>query len=277
VLYAWEVPLLKSLGTAPLPRTFDYHANAMHFQPMPEGVRCAVVVEVPIGNLTFTENQDAKTYNAHLSLLAIVKNQQGTIVQKFTKDLPLHGAADKEAAVKSGHFIYEEFFTVPAGRYTLETALLDHTGEKVSAKRVSFLARATPSGVNLSSLAFVRSFDRHPTPETEEALRYQGGKVTPTLTAELPAKPGVALSVYFVVYPDKNIPAPPELTLQFMTDGQLVGQAQPQLPAPDASGRIAYVASSPTASMKPGLYQLRARVKQGDSVAQEDSTFTVEP
>lgn len=279
VLFAWEVPLLKSLGTAPLPRSFDYHANAMHFQPMPDGVRCAVVVEVPIQNLTFTDNPADKTYNAHLSLLALVKNQQGTIVQKFTRDLPLHGGADKEAAVKNGHFIYQEFFTVPAGRYTLETALLDHNGEKVSAKRVAFLARAAPSGVNLSSLAFVRSFDQRPATvaETDEALRYQGGKVTPTLTADLPAKPGVALSVYFVVYPDKNIPTPPELTLQFMSDGQLVGQAQPQLPAPDASGRIAYVASSPTASMKPGLYQLRALVKQGNSVAQEDSTFTVEP
>ena len=278
VLFAWEVPLLKSLSANPLPRTFDYHAGAMHFQPMPDGVRCSLVVEVPIGNLTFTDNKDAKTYGAHLSLLALVKNQQGAIIQKFTKDLPLHGAAEQEDAVKKGHFIYQDFFTVPPGRYTLETALLDHAGEKVSAKRVSFLARATPSGVNLSSLAFVRSFDKRPAAaDADEALRFEGGKITPTLTADVPARPGVALSVYFVVYPDKNIAAPPELTLQYMTDGQLVGQAQPALPAPDAAGRIAYVASSPTASMKPGVYQLRARVKQGESVAQEDSTFTVEP
>ena len=277
VLFAWEVPLLKSLGSAPLPRNFDYHAGAMHFQPLPDGVRCAVVVEVPIRNLTFTDNQETKMYSAHLSLLALIKNQQGAIIQKFTRDLPLHGAVDKEEAVKGGNFIYEDFFTVPPGRYTLETALLDHNGEKVSAKRVSFLARATPSGVNLSSLAFVRSFDKRPLTEAEEALRYEGGKITPTLTAAVPAKPGVALSVYLVVYPDKNIAAAPELTLQFMSDGQLVGQAQPPLPAPDAAGRIAYVASSPTASMKPGIYQLRARVKQGDSIAQEDSTFTIEP
>lgn len=278
VLYAWEVPLLKSLGSSPLPRGFDYRAGAMHFQPLPEGVRCAVVVEVPIRNLTFTDNKDTKMYSARLSLLALVKNQQGAIIQKFTKDLPLHGAADKEEAVKGGHFIYEDFFTVPAGRYTLETALIDQEGQKISAKRVSFLARATPSGVNLSSLAFVRSFDkRAAAADADEALRFEGGKVTPTLSAEVPAKPGVALSVYFVVYPDKNIAAAPELTLQFLTDGQLVGQAQPALPKPDAAGRIAYVASSPTASMKPGVYQLRARVKQGDSVAQEDSTFTVEP
>ncbi len=278
VLYAWEVPLLKALTSNPMPRNIEYRAAAMHFQPTPAGVKCAVVVEVPIRNITFTDDAAAKTYNAHLSVLALIKNQDGSIIQKFTRDLPLRGDAAKEEAVKGANFIYQDYFTVAPGRYLLETALLDHQGDKISAKRASFLVKATATGVNMSSLAFVRSFDDKNAPkDAEEPMHFQGGKVTPTLAADLPARKGVALSVYFVVYPDKNIAEKPELTLQFMTDGQLVAEAKPALPEPDATGRIPYVASSPTAAMKPGQYQLRARVKQGNTITQEDSTFTVEP
>ena len=55
-----------------------------------------------------------------------------------------------------------------------------------------------------------------------------------------------------------DAPARTSLALEFSRDGEAVGRSSPELPAPDAAGRIPYVASVPTQSLKPGRYEVAA-------------------
>jgi hypothetical protein len=82
--------------------------------------------------------------------------------------------------------------------------------------------------------------------------------------------------MYFVIYPNKTIPDPPKLAIQFLKDGKVVGQAQPDLPAPNAEGIIPYVATSSAETMPAGQYEIRVVAMQGNTRAEEHSFFTVQ-
>jgi hypothetical protein len=56
-----------------------------------------------------------------------------------------------------------------------------------------------------------------------------------------------------------------------------VGQASPDLPPAGKDGLIPYVATLPLANFAPGTYELRATVKQGASMAEEKTSFSINP
>ena len=93
------------------------------------------------------------------------------------------------------------------------------------------------------------------------------------------------IAVYLSLHPGEA-PEPPRLTLEISQDGQVVGRATPDLPAPDASGRVAYLGQfradrfapgplhdpSPRAAGIPGVDdgdvlpgESRARLDRGDA------------
>jgi len=53
--------------------------------------------------------------------------------------------------------------------------------------------------------------------------------------------------------------------------------SNPQLPAPDVEGRIAYLATVPMDKLEPGRYVIRALVRQGSAAAEEYAFFSVNP
>ncbi len=281
VAFAYEVPLLKALDSKPLPRDIDFRAGVLRFHTNAGLTNCTVMVEVPMQNVTFTEDKQKGTYKARVSLMVLVKNAQGTVVRKFARDLPLAGASVMLSQVKSGHYIYTDHVAVAPGRYTLESAVLDQEASKVSARKSSFFVPQA-TDLALSSVSIVRRVEAVKAGaldlnvEDENPFEFRGGKVTPTLNSTLPGGKGASLSIYFVVYPDSKNAEKPQLTIEFLKDGQIVGKGSPQLPQPDAKGRIPYLATSSAESMPAGLYQVRARVKQGTAEAEETTTFSVE-
>jgi hypothetical protein len=71
--------------------------------------------------------------------------------------------------------------------------------------------------------------------------------------------------------------AAPALTLDFVRDGRIVGRAQPAVPAPDASGRIAYVGGVPSGGFPPGAYEVRLTLAQGAEKATASTRFDLVP
>jgi 5-hydroxyisourate hydrolase-like protein (transthyretin family) len=64
--------------------------------------------------------------------------------------------------------------------------------------------------------------------------------------------------------------------MSFFKDGQALGSAPIALPAASADGRIAYVAALPGEAFKPGSYQIKLDVKQGDTIAEQAVDFQVQ-
>ncbi|MBZ5582137.1 MAG: VWA domain-containing protein [Acidobacteriia bacterium] len=276
-LMPFEIPLLQALSTRSAAADVRFRSELVRFGSTPQGIRAAVVVEAPIGGLTFRENREKGVFNAHLALVALVKNASGQVAQKFTRDMPLQGTLDKLAGVKGANFIYKETMTLPPGRYTLETAVSDRENGRLGVVRASYFLSSEPKGVALSDIALVRSYQPGANAlEPSDPFQFQGGRVTPTLTRVVKAAPGAMLSLFFVVYPDASNPAKPSLEVEYLKDGKVVGKGALDLPAPDANGRIPYVMSSSAASMEPGEYVIQATAKQGASTAQEQTTIQIE-
>jgi VWFA-related protein len=271
----YEVPMLGALASTPIPKNIPYHSSALHFQSKSGGPESAVVIDVPLDGISVSTNQEKHYHQAHLSVLAIYKDSHGGIVRKFSQDVPATAPIDQLEAFRKGHFIYTQHAELSPGRYTLETALLDREGMKVSAKRQAVIVPPPSPGVGLSSLSIVRSIatdhalDSRATAQAGDPFDFPGGKVTPSLDDSVKGGPGAALSLYFTVYSQSGATSPPELSIDFLSDGKPVAHGEPKLPAADQSGRIAYIAETPIGTLKPGQYEVAVTVKQAGKTAQE--------
>ncbi len=275
-LFPYEMPMLNALNTMPLARGVPFHSTALHFQRTADGIQTAIVMDVPMEGIAPVINSVNKTFQTHLAVMALVKNQQGEIVQKLSQDVPLQYPLDKLDAAKQSHFTYLRHIDLPSGRYTIETAVLDQDGQKVGAKKAIYTVPAPAAGIAMSSVTLIRRVDQSKTDDPSDPFHFQGGKVTPSLTSDVKGGANAKLSCFFVVYPQAGVADKPELFMDFLQDGKMLGRATPVLPAVNERGRIPYVATSPIDTFKPGMYELRVTVKQGAALAQEHMLFTVE-
>jgi VWFA-related protein len=289
ILLSHEVPLFKALSATPLPKQVDYRAAAFRFRPG-EGddhsmVQCAFHIEVPMENVAIRKNEAAKTFEARVAFLVLMKDPQGVIKRKISRDVPYSGPLDKLDQFRQGNIAYNEYFPLAPGRYVMESALVDRVGEKLSAKRQVFLLAAQPPGVAISTLTLVRRVEPAGLQEgTAEAravkandpFRFPGGKIIPALTTGIKGGSGATLAVYFSVFLHQNSTEKPLLSLEIVADGKQTAQAQPALPDADATGRIPFLATLPLDTLSPGTYQLVATVRQGQTVAREMLGFEVE-
>jgi len=271
-----EFALLKALDSNPAPAEVDFRAAAVKLAPGASAVNGLVVLEVPMSGVKFTENIAEKTFSSRISLMALIKDEKGEIVKKVTTDLPRKGPLAIVGQAKAGNFIYTEQFSVPPGKYTLESAVLDHEAAKSGVRKSAFVAEARPSGVGLSNLCLVRNYQPNLKDlDPKEPMQFQGGKITPTLSGQIFSGKGVSLSTFFIVHPDPALKDKPTASIEFLVDGSPIANAELPLPAPDAQGRIPYVMSVPADNMPAATYEIHVTVKQGSSKAEERMKVTV--
>ena len=227
-----------------------------------------------------SRDETQKTYYAHFSLVALLKDPQGKVVRKFQRDIPYSGPIDKLELFEAGSFIYSEPFEAGPGRYLLETALADRISGKIGARRANIvLAAPPPDKASISSLALIRRVEPVEGPDAKgDPFRFPGGKVPPPLVARTPAGPGAQISIYCVIYTGGPGAPKPQLFMEFIADGQSLGKAEAPLPDPDASGAMPYIANIPAAQWPAGQYEVKATVVQaGAVVAEETAAFAIVP
>ena len=110
--------------------------------------------------------------------------------------------------------------------------------------------------------------------EQENPLIVGPNVISPVLHPAVAESAGVPF--YFVAYTDKAVQQPPNLTIEFLKDGQAIGHSSPDVGVPGEDGRIQYVGTIPTATLKPGEYTAVFQLQQGPEVAQEAGFFVVQ-
>lgn len=280
VLFAWEVPLLKSLATKPPPRDLEFRSAVYRFAGEGGLVKGVVDLEIPLKSFEVSKDEAQKTYYAHFSLVALLKDPQGKVVRKFQRDIPYSGPMDRLELFEAGNFIYSEPFEAAPGRYLLETALADRISGKIGARRANISLPAHESGkASISSLAMIRRVEPVEGADAKgDPFRFPGGKVTPTLDARIPAGPGAQVSIYCVIYTGGQGAPRPQLFMEFIAEGQSLGKAEAPLPEPDETGAMPYIANIPAEKWPAGQYEVKATVVQaGAVVAEETANFVIEP
>jgi VWFA-related protein len=277
VLSAYEVPLLKALGSTPLPHSFGFETAGMHFEGANDASTCVLVVDIPIGHLTLQQDKTTNQYNGKFAYVVLIKDRQGQILKKFHNEIPLNVDASKVDAIKAAsHFIDVQHLDLPPGRYTLDSAVLDSDGDRISARKSVFIMPAVNGSLAISSVAPIRDMKPKGQTPADDPLLMANQVVSPMINPTVKKADVKGLPFYVVIYPSKSSSDKPTLEMEFSKDGQVLGRGTPPLGNPDAQGRIQYVATVPLAQLPAGDYQVRFIAKQGGQTSDESVTFTIE-
>jgi hypothetical protein len=175
-----------------------------------------------------------------------------------------------------GNAVFMRSFTLPEGRYRLETAAWDQQSGRMAVDHGRLTVAHARSPVGLSSLAVVKRAERVPRGAlaSDDPFRAGEARIVPWVReAEMDGSREVSL--FFVAYVAAGETQAPEVTLEFLRDAQVVGRAEPTLPPPDAEGRIPYVVSLPGGRFAPGRYEVVAELRSGPHRAWERTSFRV--
>ncbi len=254
-----EMAGLRALDTQPRPHAFDFLSRAYRFRNAAGTAQYAIAFEMPISNLAATPDEATHKQRLHASLLALVKNAEGEIVDRVSKDVPSELSDDHLAGVRAELMTYQHAVNLPPGRYTVETAVVDHEGNRASTGTMRIENRQE-RGIGLSDLTLVRQIENLATPpDATDPFEYTGKRVLPFVTTDLLA--GARPFVYFMIYPEPGNAAKPVLRVRFFKNGRPMATLSPDVPAPDASGGIPMIIEL---TSKPGSYEVRATIAQGN-------------
>ena len=244
-LHPFETIALAALNIEPRPQSFPFRTAVFRFQNSGGDVQSALAIELPGTTLTARPNPEQKTNALHASVLALIKDAAGNVVDKFSTDAPYEIPEASLGAVRSMPLTYTYPLTLPVGRYSVETAVLDREGQRASVKVINFENAELREGLQISSIVLVQRIEAGAAKAARfDPLLFQGNRIVPLLSDSLvtDAKP----FVYFVVYPNTSNTDQPKVHVEFLVDGKTIASQIADLPAPDASGAIPMVVRAAT-------------------------------
>ncbi len=275
-----ELTPAETLGLATLnlekpPHAFEFEAAAYHFRPGVAGSQHDAVFEIPASSLQATPEPALKRGRMHVAVVALVKDANGQVVDKFSQDSPYEIPEENLVKIRSTSISFAHPLNLPPGHYTLETAVLDREADRASTSKVAFDS-GERKGVGLSSISLVQHMEPvagkvdAANPFEFQATPAQGQRITPELATNLSAT--ATPYAYFVVYPDSSIADKPKIRAEFLIGGQVLAQQEAALPAPDATGAIPMVINT---AAKPGNCELRITAIQGTSSTQQSLKYSI--
>ena len=276
-LFPYEVPLLGALTVETPPTDFDLRAAALRFGEAGEARQHDIIVEVPIADLEMVTDELAETYRLHFSLVAMVKDDDGNVVERYSEDYPFEGPIANAEALKSGNIVFKRRLAIPPGNYTLEVAGQDRETGGTSVTRAPIRVPGRDA-LQISSLSLIRRVeDLPPGTESDDPLDlYNLKRIVPNVGAPISRAVNPKLWLFLLAYPREGAEAP-KMTLQFRRDGKAIGRSEVPLPAPDPDGVIRYIGNFPTDGFTPGDYEVAVAVNQAGASCEEAAPFTIIP
>lgn len=264
-----ESTALAVLSAQPRPHAFDFHVAAYHFRKDDANVSSTLAFELPSAKLGATADPAQKTHKFQVSLLALVRDANGEVVDKYSIEKPYYIADANLAAVRSDQLTYTHQLDLPPGHYTVDSALVDQEGGQAATETQSFEIPAAPKGIAISSLAMVQHLDPAGSQvDAADPFTFKGKTVVPMVQATLGASD--KRWIYFVVYKDKSSSEKPKIRVEFKNGGRIVADQTSDLPEPDKNGAIAMFVAAPS---RPGDCDLEITAMQGGQSATEHIAY----
>ena len=276
-LLPFELPLLAAAAAATPPHAFDFQAGVFRFHETARGRQFTLVTEVPVAALAVDEDRKAKQYHIRFTVMALVKDANGTVVERLSNAYPLEGPLENLPQLQRGNVVFKRQLWLPAGRYTVTTVVRDQQADHTSVRQLPLRVFPEAPGIDVSTIAVVKRVDKaSDQPDAvEDPFRDGPMRIAPSLSTPISKAANPKISAFVVLYPDKTIADAPSLTIEFAQGSTIVGRSSPALDQPDEHGRITCVATFPADGFAPGTYELRAIARQGASQDESRTTFTV--
>lgn len=267
-----EIIGLALLGAEQPPAQFPFETAVYTFGAAGGRRRVALAFEVAGKSLATAQDAAAGVARAHVSLVGLVKDSAGEVVEKFSLDSPYQFALANLEAMRASPITHAQSLELAPGHYLLELAMIDRRGARVSTKRLEVEVPAAPTGLAVSTPMLVQRVEETgQSGSNGDPLVYQGRRVVPLVS---PVLNGTGQPhVYFVVYPDSRKTEKPQLLVEFFVNGQKLAAQAAELPPADPSGAVPMMVS---AAMRPGLCELRITASQGGEVARGSVRYVVQ-
>jgi VWFA-related protein len=252
-VYPFEMATLKAINARPILHQFDFHSAALQFRPGAQQTQMAFVFQAPTHDLTVTK--DGQWAKVHVCVTALVKDENGKIVEKISKDIPYSVPVEKMAQLEQGTVSFTTPFLLPPGTYTLETAAVDRMSMKASVRR-SILVVDQASGLSMSDVALARRIDPASGPaDAFDPLQENGEVVTPEMSSVIRSVAQGNLEFYAVAYPPRPVDAPVDASVEIWQNGRMVLRSPASEVKPDSSGAATILAGIPTDKIPSGIYE----------------------
>jgi VWFA-related protein len=264
-----EFTAMAVLNAEARPHSFDLHVAAYHFRKDDPKAGATLAFELPSAKLGATADPAHKIHKFQICLLALVRDANGEVVDKYSIEKPYSIADANLAAVRADDLIYTHALDLPPGRYTVDSAVVDQEGAQATAETGSFEIPAPSKGLGISSLAMVEHLDPPDAHlDAADPFSVQGKHVVPMVRAA--ASAAAKRWIYFVVYKDKSNQEKPKIRIRFKNGGQEVADQTSALPEPDKNGAIAMFVAAP---VRPGDCELEITAIQGSQSATEHLAY----
>jgi VWFA-related protein len=271
----FELPLLKILGETQLPTDVTFRAAILRMGATPDGAVSTVAIEAPYSSLEIREDGSTGMHTASLSIVANIKDKTGTIIERFSADIPRRRIQKDSDKTDFGAVTFQRHFLAPAGEYILEAAVLDRYSGKAGAQRVAFEVPGATDLPSLSNMILVRGSEpSRPDDDSADPLRHENQLLTPNLSGHL--APGAKdVSVFVNIHSDPHAADAATLKFQVFRDGKpLAGEPMTSRQA-SGSEFASFLSSFSVSPPVDGLYEVKAIVSQGGKSAETSTSFTL--
>lgn len=266
-----ERPLALALEQKELPRDLSFRSGVLHFTGDPGATETVVLVEVPLEDMGTRVEPATGAWRAHVSMLAYVRDAEGQLASRLSRDWPLRGTGSPSGLLGRNLMLKRTLRLAP-GRYTLETAVRDRESGHIGARRVPFVVPAASPDLSLGSVAVVRFQPAPPgARDASDPLLIRGMRALPVLGAPISAGSG-QIGLLASLHPERGA-GPVSVTVEFRRAGEVLAQASPEIPKPDPDGRITLAHRITLPSVEPGRYEIHVRVRQGKERASAVTSF----
>jgi hypothetical protein len=110
----------------------------------------------------------------------------------------------------------------------------------------------------------------------EDPLRGEATRIVPSLNDPIQKATTPKLPIYLVVYPPAGATVPPQMTIEFSSDGKPEGRNSVMLPAADPDGRIRFLAPIPIDRFGLGTHEMKIVVREGGASVEDKVAFTLQ-
>jgi hypothetical protein len=277
----FEAPALAAArGARADANPFPFRAGALSFPAAGRAGTALLLAEAPLSSFTFAEGKDKKSYSADFSVVALIKDRSGRLVQKLSQHYPLSGPADRLEVARKGELLFYRETRLPPGRYTVELIGYDAAGGRASVRTSALEVPAADEGrPRLSSVSVLKRGERLTPEEQKQDRPFHFGEllVYPNLGEPVAKSAGGQLAFFFTAWPAEGSAEAPRLTLEILQKGRSLFRTSGQLPAADGRGQIKYASSFPLEKFRPGAYELKVTVGDGKNSVSRSTEFTVAP
>jgi VWFA-related protein len=275
---AYEAPALAALGNTPKANSFPFLAGGFSFPERERTGLAPVIVDVPLSAFTFRVDREKKVYDTDFSIVALLKDQAGRVVEKLSNRYRLSGPLDKVEGEKTGRVLFYREAELEPGRYTLETIAYDAPSGRASVRTGTVEVSATDEGkLRLSDVVILKRAEPAGAADEKRGNPFHVGNmiVTPNLGEPI-GRSLKQVPFFFTAYTPSGTSIRPKLTIELRQQGRTLAQIPGDMPEADASGRIQYLAGLPLERIPAGAFELRITVSDGTTSVTRSGYFTVE-